>query len=88
MDIHHYEAAERQDVTITIEKEGEILLNGRSVSDKRLLDTLEWIYLSTDADEAVIQSDREVPFGRVVEVMDISKRAGARSITFLVEHPR
>jgi biopolymer transport protein ExbD len=82
------EAAGQQDVTITIEKEGAILLNGRSVSDRRLLATLEWIYSSTDASEAVIQSDKEVPFGRVVEVMDISKRAGAHSISFLVEHPR
>ena len=82
------DVAERQDVTITIEKQGRILLNGERVSVRRLEETLQWIYSSTDAREAMIQSDREVPFGKVVEVMDISKRAGAESISFLVEHPK
>jgi biopolymer transport protein ExbD len=76
---------EQQDVTITIEKEGRMLLNGRPVSEKRLADTLLWIFTSTDATRAVIQSDRSVPFGRVVEAMDIAKQAGAEGISFLVE---
>jgi len=76
---------EQQDVTITIEKEGRILLNGSLISEKRLADTLQWIFASTDATRAVIQSDRAVPFGRVVETMDIAKQAGAGGISFLVE---
>jgi biopolymer transport protein ExbD len=79
------EVTERQDITITIEKEGRIMLNGEYLPARRLEKTLEWIYLSTDAKEAVIQSDKDVPFGRVVEVMDITKRAGAEGISFLVE---
>jgi len=81
------EVAESQDITITIEKGGVIMLNGEPLRPRKLEQTLEWIYSSTDAKEAVIQSDREVPFGRVVEVMDIAKRAGAEGISFLVEHP-
>jgi len=79
------EVAESQDVTITIEKGGGVMLNGEHLLPRKLEKTLEWIYSSTDAKEAVIQSDREVPFGRVVEVMDIAKRAGAEGISFLVE---
>lgn len=82
------EVAENQDITITIEKGGGIMLNGEHLRPRKLEETLEWIYSSTDAKEAVIQSDREVPFGRVVEVMDIAKRAGAEGISFLVEHPK
>ena len=79
------EITERQDVTVTVEKGGRIMLNGEYLPERRLEKTLEWIYLSTDAKEAVIQSDRDVPFGRVVEVMDIAKNAGAEGISFLVE---
>jgi biopolymer transport protein ExbD len=78
---------QQQDVTITIEKDGRILLNGRSMPEKRLADTLQWIFASTDATRAVIQSDRAVSFGRVVEAMDIAKQAGAGGISFLVELP-
>jgi biopolymer transport protein ExbD len=33
----------------------------------------------------VIQSDRGVPFGRVVQVMEAARDGGAQDISFLVE---
>jgi biopolymer transport protein ExbD len=78
---------EQQDVTITIEKDGRILLDGRPMTKKRLEDTLQWVFASTDATRAVIQSDRAVPFGLVVEAMDVAKRAGAEGLSFLVDQP-
>jgi len=35
--------------------------------------------------EINIQSDREVTFGKVIEIMDISRKAGAKDISFIVE---
>ncbi|UCB46426.1 MAG: biopolymer transporter ExbD [Spirochaetota bacterium] len=81
----HTEVTEQQDITITIEKDGDILLNGKTVSERRLVSTVRWLYSSLDNNQVVIQSDREVPFGRVVQIMDLTKKAGVENISFLVE---
>ena len=73
------------DITITIEKNGNLLLNGKSVSERRLVSTVRWLYSSLEEQQVVIQSDKEVPFGRVVQIMDLTKKAGVRNISFLVE---
>jgi biopolymer transport protein ExbD len=81
----HTEVKEHQDITITIEKDGSILLNGSAVSERRLASTLQWLYSTIDEKQVVIQSDREVPFGRVIQVMDLTRKAGVKNISFLVE---
>jgi biopolymer transport protein ExbD len=81
----HTEVTEHQDITITIEKDGTILLDGRSVSERRLVSTVRLLYSSLDDKQVVIQADREVPFGRVIQVMDLTKNAGVKNISFLVE---
>ena len=80
------ELHEKPEVSITIKKDGTLLLNGEPVAEEKLLRSIRTIYIFQRTKEIVIQSDKDVPFGRVVEVMDISKRAGAKSISFLVEH--
>ena len=35
-----------------------------------------------------LMADKEVPFGRVIEVMDIAKRAGVENISVLTERKR
>ena len=79
------EVTEKQDITITITRGGDILLNNEPVSERRLRRSLEALRLLQPAEEVIIQSDREVPFGRVVEVMDITKQAGIERVSFLVE---
>ena len=79
------EVTEKQEITITIEKDGGILLNGKPVSDRRLVSTVRWLHSSLDSDQVVIQADKEVPFGRVVQIMDLTKKAGVENISFLVE---
>ena len=81
----HTEVIEQHDITITIEKNGSVLLNGKSVSERRLVSTVRWLYSSLEEQQVVIQSDKEVPFGRVVQVMDLTKKAGVKNISFLVE---
>ncbi len=82
------ERSEEQEVSITIMKDGRLLLNGKIISEDKLLISLNRIYSFRKAKEIIIQSDKETHFGRIIEVMDISKKAGARSISFLVEQKR
>jgi biopolymer transport protein ExbD len=82
------EFSKAQEVCITIKKEGSLLLNGDIVLADELLISLNRIYTINESIEIIIQSDKEAFFGRIIEVMDISKRAGAKSISFLVEKKR
>lgn len=79
---------EKPDVSITIKKDGNLLLNGEPISEDSLLRSLKRIHAFQLSREVIIQSDREVPFGRVVQIMDLSKKAGAKNISFLVEQKR
>ena len=72
-------------VTVTIHADGALLINGRGVSEELLLSVLKSQYRDQPDAELTIQADRQVPFGRVVEIMDLSKRAGAEEVAFLVE---
>jgi biopolymer transport protein ExbD len=62
-----------------------LLLNGKIITEGKLKSSLKRIYAFQRSKEVIIQSDKEVQFGRIVEIMDISKKAGARNISFLVE---
>ncbi len=77
--------SEAPENTVAIKTDGSILLNGKAMSDDKLLRSLRRMMLSGQSREVVILSDKEVAFGRVVEIMDISKKAGAHNISFLVE---
>ncbi|MBA7639611.1 Tol-Pal system protein TolR [subsurface metagenome] len=79
------EVHEKPDISITIKSDGSLQFNGKPVSDDKLQRSLKRIYTFGQPKEVIIQSDKEVPFGRVIEVMDISKKSGARNISFLVE---
>ncbi len=72
-------------LSLVIKKDGQILLNGLSVSEEKLLRALMRSYSLGEKREVVIMADKEVPFGRVVEVMDVSRKAGTDRISFLVE---
>jgi biopolymer transport protein ExbD len=79
------ELSKDQDISVTVRRDGSLLLNGAEISDEKLAKTLKRLYIYRQSRELIIQSDKEVHFGRVVEVMDISKKSGARTISFLVE---
>ena len=82
------ESAEVQDqpeMTITIFQDGRLMLEGAIVSEDALSRRLRRLSVSGRAEGIVIQADRGVPFGRVVEIMDLSKKSGVRTISFLVE---
>jgi len=70
---------------LTIESDGSIGLAGRSVATRDLAPLLSAALARTPDRTVVIQSDRGVPFGRVVEVMEAARDAGAQEISFMVE---
>jgi len=72
-------------VSVIIKRGGGLVVNEEEVTDRQLFRILSQTYALQSPKELVIQSDRGVSFGRVIEVMDIAKKAGAENMSFLVE---
>lgn len=71
-------------ITITVRMDGTLLLNGENVSADTLPSRLQ-SFGEHLQQEVIIQADRRVAFGRVVQIMDLCKKAGTEEVSFLVE---
>lgn len=76
------------DVSVMINANGNLRLNGSDLETSRLYQALSAIYAREVSKDINLISDKNVPFGRVVEVMDIAKKAGAENIAVLTERKR
>ncbi len=72
-------------LSVVIKKDGEILLNGKMINKSELSDRLTVLYKNNELKNINLISDKGVPFGFVVEVIDIAKKAGATNISIMVE---
>lgn len=92
---------EPADLSLTIKRDRSLYLNDEAISKNRLGEALKAIFsqgpdgiggrpkgIGGRPNGIVIQSDRDVPFGFVVEIMDLTRKAGAENISFLVETKR
>ena len=72
-------------LVLTVERDGALELAGQPVSLHDLPGLLGAALERRTDRTVLIQSDRGVAFGRVVEVMEAVREAGAGEISFLVE---
>jgi biopolymer transport protein ExbD len=72
-------------IAVTIQADGTLLIDEQPVPMDQFLPKLESLYREQSKAELTIRADRRVSFGKVVEIMDLSKRAGAAEVSFLVE---
>lgn len=70
---------------ITVRSNGELLLDGSAMEPAALFEQLGTRFDKSHDRSVSIASDRSVPFGRVVEVMDRARKAGARDIAVVTE---
>jgi len=76
---------DKPEVSITIKKNGVVLLNDTEISLHELYTALSNLYSGTCSRDLKLAVDKAVQFGRVVEVMDMAKKAGAENILILTE---
>jgi biopolymer transport protein ExbD len=76
------------EVTVAIRADGSVHLNGNPTSPAQLTAALASLFGSGRSKDLSLQSDKGVPFGRVVEVMDLAKQAGAENISVVTERKR
>lgn len=70
----------REKVTVLIDKSGQFYLKGSKLDLSALRAGLKGIVQKEGLVSLVLQADKDVPHGIVVEVMDAAKTAGVRTI--------
>lgn len=75
-------------IVITIQREGEMGLNGRAVSAATLESALQRELSGRHDRPLMIQADREAPLQKVVSIMDVAKRLHVARLGIAVEQPK
>jgi biopolymer transport protein ExbD len=71
---------ESNKVTLIMNKSAEIYLGGEKIDQKALEMKLQNLVKEKGAVSVVLQADKDVSHGKVVQIMDIAKNAGINSI--------
>ena len=79
------EATPPSALTLTVRRDGSLLLADQEVGVEELPSLLSAALAGRSEAAIVVQADRGVAFGRVVEVMEAARSGGATDISFLVQ---
>lgn len=89
MDLPHSESAEpglpQAFVSLALTPDGQIHLDERTVTTEQLREALAQRAAQDPDTEVQLRADAQVPYGRVVELMDIAQQAGLARIGFVAE---
>ena len=69
-----------QKIILVIDKSGQVFYKGDRVEQKAIKNLIKKLVKEEGISKMIIQADKDVKHGRVIEVMDISKSAGIKSI--------
>jgi len=67
-------------INLVIEKTGQIYIKGEMVEMESLQKILEKMVKEKSSVYLILQADKNVPHGKVVEIMDLAKSSGVHSI--------
>ncbi len=77
-----------QGVTVTVNPNGEMLVNDVPTSDAELFDALESALADTREKLVILRGDKTVMLGRAVNILDVAQQAGATGIALATQPPR
>jgi len=72
--------SEQHKINIVIDRQGRTYLKGESINIKELGTQFQSLVKETGRVHLILEADKDVRHGRVVEVMDLAKRSGVSSI--------
>ena len=76
------QSSEKKHLTLYIDKNNDIRLNEEFVSVSELKDKIAASLENAESKMVVLKVDQSIEHGKVVEVMDAAKSAGAEGLTF------
>jgi hypothetical protein len=74
---------EMEEVVLSVTRNGNIFLNQAPVTREELMDKLRGAVKNSGEQTLILRADREVSYGLIVELMDISRQAGLTKIVAL-----
>jgi len=74
-------------VTLALSRDGQIFLNDQALSLPDLARALASTASRNPDTEVQLRADQAVPYGRVVELMEVAQKAGLNRIGFATEAP-
>ena len=72
-------------VLISIDKKGEVYINEAKIPMENFEMKLRQIYSDRLSKSIFLQADKEVPYGKVVEIMDLMKKSGIETLGMVTE---
>ncbi len=72
-------------VDVSVDAQGRLFLDGQPASRDALAQRLAQVAGQDPQAEVLLRADRQVPYGRVVEVMGLAQAAGLARIGFVAE---
>lgn len=76
-----------RELVVSISKTGQIYLNNQPVSIKRLGYCLQVEMKKDEKMPVVLRADKDVPYGLVIEIMDIMRGVGVKRLIALTSYP-
>ena len=74
-----------QRLVVTVARDQRIYLNDQVINLNLIGERLEKLSKATGIDFVFLRADREVPYGRVMTVMDVIKKAGIEKVGMVTE---
>jgi len=73
-------------IVLTMKKDLSVLINQQAVDLKMLQDELRRIYSARQDKTIFIRADAKLPYGRIMEMIDIAKGAGVDTLGIIPEY--
>ncbi|HVR97768.1 MAG TPA: ExbD/TolR family protein [Thermoanaerobaculia bacterium] len=75
-------------LVLSIDREGKVFLRDTPVDRGDLVDTLKAEIADRGEDSVFLKGDRDVPYGEVIEVLDMLHRGGIVRVGMVTERPQ
>lgn len=73
-------STETKGVVVTVDPQQNVYVDGRAVSREELVEGLREAVAASDVKRVVLQGDRDVILGDVVNILDLARSAGAEEV--------
>ena len=78
-------APAEEGVRVTVELDRYIKIENRTININLLENTLKNLFAGKSKKIVFLQADKDIPYGFIVEVMDIAKKAGVETVGLMAE---
>jgi biopolymer transport protein ExbD len=79
---------EQQDQVLGIDKTGRYYYNKRPIANESLADTIRRVYAERTDYNLFVRADRELPYGKVLDALDIASRNGVVKARMIAEQQK